>query len=175
MNGLRNVAVHAVPQSQTVWVVSDTSAWVSVNEGATWTRTPLVPAGAMQTAVFTDSATGWVVSKNGVVQRLRFSPATSLQPAAAVPAALAVGAAFPNPVQAAEGGCSIPLRLSAASRVAVTVHNSMGRERGRLFDGELTAGEHLIGWDIGGLAPGTYFFTVTSGAERRIGRITIIP
>ena len=173
MNGLRNTAVGVDTASRMLWIVSDTSAWVSKNEGTTWIRTQLAPMGAVQAAVFADSLHGWVVSKTGIVQRLVNNPATTIATANPAPRVIVLAQGYPNPVTGPNDIVSIPLRLPAALQIRLTLHNSMGRQISTVIDERLPAGDHRLAIETGSLQNGVYFYTISAGSERMTGRIAI--
>ena len=63
MAGERLVGLHADPGSRAVWVLSDEHAWVTKDDGATWTKTTLIPSGRMLGFTFADSLAGWAVTR----------------------------------------------------------------------------------------------------------------
>ncbi|HQT92483.1 MAG TPA: T9SS type A sorting domain-containing protein [Candidatus Kryptobacter bacterium] len=67
---------------------------------------------------------------------------------------------FPNPFNPTT---TISYRLSAVSRVTITVYDVLGRKVKTLVDGRQTPGEHSVTFDGRGLASGVYFYTLSAG------------
>jgi photosystem II stability/assembly factor-like uncharacterized protein len=173
MNGSRNVAIHADRTSGALWVVNDSSAWVSRDRGTVWTETRLAPAGPVAAAAWVDSVTGWVAHANGVVQKLRVNPLLSTgAPDAAVPAGIAVSAGYPNPVRAG-AAVAVPFRIDRSMHVRITLHNAAGFSLGTIVDRRLDAGRHQVSVSTEGLAPGVYFYTLSGGAHMSTGRVVV--
>ena len=61
--------------------------------------------------------------------------------------------AMPNP---AADRTRLAFELPSAARVALTVHDALGREVATLIDGALSAGPHSAQFDAAALAPGVY-------------------
>jgi photosystem II stability/assembly factor-like uncharacterized protein len=176
MNGSRTSAVVADTTSHAIWIVTDTSAWYSRDEGSSWTRTTLVPAEAMQCAVFADSVRGWVVSRKGVVQvpaRNFFTSGTDLLPAGGMENMI-LGQAYPNPLTRAGDACFIPFGLRRSAPIKLAVTNSAGKEIAVLIENVYRAGEHVAVWDASSVPPGVYFYTLFSGKQRTTGRVTVL-
>ena len=173
MTWQRNVSINLDPTGTMLWIVNDSIAWVSRDQGSDWTPTMLVPTNAVADAEFADEANGWVISKDGTVQRLRFNPLPVERPGAAIPAAITLGDAYPNPVQASSA-IHLPVTLSKSSDVVVTVVNSAGKHIQTLHEGSLRSGEHVFTWNPGEVAPGAYFYNVRTATSSAIGRITVL-
>ncbi|MBR9975348.1 MAG: hypothetical protein KFF77_07185 [Bacteroidetes bacterium] len=164
MAGERLVGLHADPHSRAVWVLGDQYAWVTKDDGATWTKTTLVPSGRMLGCAFADSLTGWAVTLTGIVQKQIADPLTSVaQPGTA--ADIALGASWPSPVPSATDMVMIPFRLSRAGAVSVTLHNTQGKRIATILDRRFDGGEHVAAWRPEGLVSGVYFITMTSGRQ----------
>jgi hypothetical protein len=61
-----------------------------------------------------------------------------------VPVKFALGQNFPNPFNPAT---TIPVAIPAASRLTVTIYNTLGQEIITLFKGTLDVGRHYLTWD----------------------------
>ena len=173
MSGERLVGVHADPVSRVVWILSDRHAWVSGDDGGTWTKTTLIPAGAMQGMTFADSLRGWAVSKNGIVERQIGNPLVTNIRTEALPSSLELGSAYPNPVRALTDGVMIPFSTAAEQHVRLTVSNAAGQEIVTLLDRSLSPGQHMSVWDPRGLSNGVYFITLRSGGAAVTGRLVL--
>ncbi len=173
MNSLRNAAVHCDAQRQIAWIVTDTSAWVSTNEGNSWTRTQMAHTGPIQSAVFTPDGRGWAVSRTGIVQTLVNNPISSVATNPDAAAGLRIGYAWPNPVTSENLSAVIPFTLTASARVTVTVYNNAGKLVARLLEADLPPGEHVTVWNAGAALDGAYFYAVTAGKEQAVGRFIV--
>ncbi|MBR9978261.1 MAG: T9SS type A sorting domain-containing protein [Bacteroidetes bacterium] len=173
MSGERLVGLHTDPVSGVLWVLSDEHAWVSRDEGASWTKTTLIPAGNMLGCTFADSLQGWAVTKTGIVEKQIGNPlVTGLRSPAEI-RDIALGDAWPNPVHAEAGTVMIPFHTSRTGHVTLTVHNTQGKEIAILLDHGMEPGEHVAGWNASTFANGVYFFTLRSGREAVTRRIVI--
>ncbi len=83
---------------------------------------------------------------------------------AALPAEVALLAAYPNPTARA---ATVPFTLPEVAAVRVVVYDLLGREVAVLADGVLDAGRHALRLDGSRLAVGTYFVVATVGAAGR--------
>lgn len=174
-NGLRSVAICSDPVSKTLWIVTDTSAWFSQNEGGLWTRTQMVPVGPLHTAVFADSIHGWAVTRSGIVQRLARSPfVTSAEQPVAREKDVRLGHGYPNPLTNGDAAMLIPFSLPSPSHVLLKLYNSAGKDIATLVDGTVSEGEHTVAWDAGTSPNGTYFYTLTTKGVVMTGRCTIL-
>ncbi|MDH7514812.1 MAG: T9SS type A sorting domain-containing protein [Bacteroidota bacterium] len=173
MNGSRPVAVHCDSAKQIVWIVTDSLAWVSTNEGNTWTQTRMVPTGAIQTAVFDREGRGWAVSRTGVVQALARNPISTVEHGSTLPSGLRLGYAYPNPVTASDAAV-LPFTISTSSHVTLTIHDCTGRQVVRLVDDTLPSGDHVAVWEPGKAVNGVYYYTVSAGSRRAVGRIVLM-
>lgn len=172
MSGSRTFDVQAFPTSPVVWIFNDDAAWISGDVGATWKRTRLSPAGALQDAVFLDSLTGWVVSKAGIVQRLRGNPLLSAGGADAAPSAMRLDPAWPNPVT--DNVVMLPFVLSRAAVATLRVFNSAGRDIAVPLWGEVAAGEHVLPYDTTLLPDGVYFYSLETETSTMMGRFIVL-
>lgn len=173
MNGERLVRMHADKASGAVWVLSDEHAWVSRDLGMTWKRTDFVPCGAMTGMVFADSTTGWIVSRNGIVQKLVRDPFVVSTTPTAVPMDVQLGAPWPNPVTEPTGDLVLPVTLTRAGTVRLALYNSAGKEIALMHERQLAAGEHYLTWTMDALANGVYFVTMSALGQTQTRRIVL--
>ena len=89
---------------------------------------------------------------------------------AALPEALMLALAGPNPVRTAT---RLRMALPAASHVTVTVVDALGRQVARLAGGEMAAGTHTVVWDAGRLAAGVYVVRMQAGRDVRTVRVVV--
>jgi hypothetical protein len=95
---------------------------------------------------------------------------------AASPAALMLDAARPNPFNPST---SIAFTIAERGRAALTIYDVRGRFVTRLIDGVAEPGRHVVVWDgrsAAGraMASGVYLIELSSGGERRTGRMTLV-
>ncbi len=80
--------------------------------------------------------------------------------ASALPRAVEIGVAYPNPFN---GQTVIPFKLQQNSKAIISVYNIMGRTVFSEALGSLTAGEHLFTWSAGtGVGSGVYFVKIAT-------------
>lgn len=91
-------------------------------------------------------------------------------PEAIHPAGAPMGAAYPNPFK---DRTQIPVNLSAASRVGLTVFDQQGRVVMRLPDRVLPAGSHHLMIDAAMLVPGPYTYQLLVGDTRTNGKLVV--
>lgn len=172
MAGNRNFDVQAFSGSEVVWIFNDEYAWISGDLGGSWKKTALMAAGVLQDAVFIDSLTGWVVSKSGIVQRLRGNPLLSTGGADAAPSAMRLDPAWPNPV--ADNVVMLPFVLSHTEAATLRVFNSAGKEVAVPLRGSVAAGEHAVRFDTDGLPGGVYFYSLETATTVRTRRFILL-
>lgn len=94
------------------------------------------------------------------------------------PIATRLFAASPNPIVASDG-TTLRFQLPRAGEVTLEIVDVAGRRINQLLNGNLTAGEHAVGWngrdDSGRLVPGgVYFQKLTAAGSEQTGKITVI-
>lgn len=90
---------------------------------------------------------------------------------AALPMALALEGASPNPFYPAT---EIGFALPEARHVRLAVYDLLGREVTRLVDGALAAGRHRVRFEAGDLPSGTYLYRIEAGGEVEVRRMTLL-
>jgi photosystem II stability/assembly factor-like uncharacterized protein len=80
---------------------------------------------------------------------------------AATIAAFALLGSSPSP---AHGESTVRFSMAAEGRVAILVHDLLGRERVKLIDEDRAAGTHMLRFDAYALSPGCYLLTARSGS-----------
>ncbi|MCK9995938.1 MAG: S8 family serine peptidase [Candidatus Krumholzibacteria bacterium] len=95
---------------------------------------------------------------------------------AGIPAAFRVEQNFPNPFNPKT---TIRFSLPAAGRTRVAIFDVAGHHVKTLIDEDLPAQAHQVVWtgedDNGrGVAAGIYFYMVTNGADRSVGRMALV-
>jgi len=76
----------------------------------------------------------------------------------------------PNPAQS---DALIQYRLDNATRVRLTIYNSLGESVETLVEGEEGAGQHLVHIDVGGLASGIYIVVLETESGRQTRTVMI--
>lgn len=106
---------------------------------------------------------------NYPVAGLKASP--QLKQAVEAPEKIIQTEAYPNPTGS---DATINFSVPKSGRVLVNVYNSMGKQVGVLFDGEVKAGEQRSVVMKGGALPtGTYYYRVTSHGKTQTNRISL--
>lgn len=80
------------------------------------------------------------------------------------PLRLSLAQNYPNPVSLAVGGqTQIVFELPRRAAVQVVLYNTLGQRMRTLYEGERSAGGHVLGVDLSGLAPGVYVYRLSTG------------
>lgn len=87
-----------------------------------------------------------------------------------IPDEYELGRNYPNPFAALT---TIPFALPRASRVRLSVFNTLGQQVSVIVDTELAAGRHSILWSASGLTSGSYLVVMEAGAFKETRRITV--
>ena len=90
---------------------------------------------------------------------------------ATVPQEFALMQNYPNPFNPST---TIRFILPRASFVTLKLYNVLGGEVATLVSGELSAGEHAIVWNAGGVASGAYFYRLSAGSLTALRRLTLL-
>ncbi len=78
---------------------------------------------------------------------------------------------YPNPFNPTT---KISYRLSAVSRVTLTVYDVLGRIVKTLVDARQTPGEHSVTFDSGSLTSGVYFYSLRANGFTDVGKMLLI-
>ncbi|MEP0545354.1 MAG: T9SS type A sorting domain-containing protein [Rhodothermales bacterium] len=89
----------------------------------------------------------------------------------AVPAVLALGAAYPNPLR---DSATFVLEVPDATAVRVVVYDVLGRTVAVLADTPMEAGRYEVALEASSLAPGTYLVRMTAGSSVATQRVTVV-
>jgi hypothetical protein len=81
------------------------------------------------------------------------------------------GQAYPNPLR---NRTSINFQLPRAAETRLYIFNVIGQVVNRLEMGTLPAGRHTIVWDATGTRPGVYYYRLTAGEHRALGKVTVV-
>ncbi|MCB2205168.1 T9SS type A sorting domain-containing protein [bacterium] len=174
MGGERLAAVSAVQGSQVVWIISDDGAWVTPDAGSNWTKTVSIACGPVQDAVFADSATGWIVSKSGIVQKLVANPLLDVSDLPeGIPGDLRITGIFPNPAAASDPRVHVRYATDRSATVTLALYNSAGNRVRQHPARTVHAGIHQAVFNTAGLPSGAYFVSLTSGTAQVTRRMMI--
>ncbi|MEO0743424.1 MAG: alpha-amylase family glycosyl hydrolase [Bacteroidota bacterium] len=88
----------------------------------------------------------------------------------AVPATLALDAAYPNPFATST---TLEYALPQATDVTLTVYDLLGRQVATLVDAPQTPGRYAVSFDAAGLASGAYVVRLAAGDSVETTRLTI--
>jgi hypothetical protein len=80
-------------------------------------------------------------------------------------------ATAPNPTSS---GTQLHFSVATGGRVHLNVYDMMGREAASLLDTGMTAGEHSLEFDTSLLAPGIYYFRITSGVATATTELVVV-
>ncbi|MEM6783788.1 MAG: T9SS type A sorting domain-containing protein [Bacteroidota bacterium] len=176
----------AVASDGTVWLGLDGSIdegqsarrWgtfiYSTDEGVTWTEAATGYDGRYEILdVLIDGRGRLVAATFGGVWRTREAVIVASEDAPpGKPSDATLGAVYPNPTQDA---VTVPLLLTEAAEVTVTVYDVLGREVAVLADGPQQAGRHALALDTSALAPGLYVVHAAVGdAAAQTQRFSIV-
>jgi hypothetical protein len=68
---------------------------------------------------------------------------------------------------------SIPFHLVNGGKTHISLFNSLGRYIGEIANDIFAAGTNEVKFDASGLAPGIYFYTITSGKFKQSRKMII--
>lgn len=90
------------------------------------------------------------------------------------PASIRLGESYPNPLLLRSGLRSqIALEVESERTLGLHLHDALGREVARVYEGRLPAGRHVLGLDASALRPGMYFY-VLRGTDLLLSRGLVI-
>jgi len=69
---------------------------------------------------------------------------------------------FPNP---AEDITTFSIHLNTPQSASLTIYNSLGEQVAQVFDGQFSAGNYLVDFDVSGLASGVYVYSLQTGKQ----------
>jgi para-nitrobenzyl esterase len=78
----------------------------------------------------------------------------------------------PNPVR--DGSVNVFLQLDRQSKLDIRLYDVRGREKATLYQGALTAGEHVLPLDLGRTANGMYLLRARAGREVKALRMVVL-
>lgn len=96
---------------------------------------------------------------------------TSVEPVASTPSGFILYPNYPNPFNPST---QIRFNMPQASFVTVKVYNTLGQQVANLVNRNLGAGDHLVEFNAGNLANGTYIYTITAGSNRVSGKMVLL-
>ena len=108
-----------------------------------------------------------------------FAQISSVERSDAMPAAIELHPAFPNPfnpttVLRFRVATAAETQDLASLRVRMTVHDMLGRRVATLVDGVMPAGTHSVRFDASGLPSGVYLVRLEAGGEVMTSKVTLL-
>ncbi len=88
-----------------------------------------------------------------------------------VPGAFALHQNTPNPFNATT---QIRFDLAVTADTRLMIFDAQGRVVATLVDGLMAAGTHVVQYNAGGLASGTYFYRLESAGESALRKLVLI-
>ena len=152
--------INGITGSGTTWFAcrAATIIYKSTNAGTTWTTDYTAPAGNythMNKAINGNRL--WAVRSNGGIsvsnQLIGITPISG-----EVPNSFSLSQNYPNPFNPST---NITFSVPSSGRYSLKVFNILGQEIAELFDKELHAGTHAVGFEGSGVPSGTYIYTLT--------------
>ena len=87
-----------------------------------------------------------------------------------VPAGFAIHANYPNPFNPTT---TFEYSVERSGRVAITVHDLLGRQVDEIIDGVVAAGTHSVVWDAGDQPSGLYQVRISMDGEVRARSVVL--
>ncbi len=87
--------------------------------------------------------------------------------------ALHILSIYPNPSGSSSQVIQVTFDLQTDTRVTVSVTDANGKEVSKLFDNELTVGQHSVGLSSSGIPDGVYFIIVVVNGQREIRKVIV--
>ena len=96
---------------------------------------------------------------------------TIKDPFSAYPDRISVSQNYPNPFN---NSTRFRINLAAKQRVVVKIFDLLGQEVEQIFNDELSAGEHILGWQARDYASGLYLLNIQTGNYSKSKKILLI-
>jgi hypothetical protein len=149
------------------WVIGYESTILHTTDaGYSWKKqviSPNDPRMNLDAIGFTDKSTGTIIGEGGYIYRTTNGGVTFVeQGAAEAPQEFTLSPNHPNPFSA---GTTIGYSIPERARITITVHDALGRELARLFDGERLPGEYAASFSDAHLPTGVYFCRMQAGGR----------
>lgn len=146
----------------------------TVDGGAHWTKTALVPDGYMNALTVSPLGELWAVGSNGRLMKQTLS-ASGVATGTAV-SSFTLSASYPNP---ASSMTELKFSLSGRMNVTLAVYAMDGSRVATLVNGMLDAGDHRATWNLtdprGDMLPaGSYVVKLSSGESVATSRLSIV-
>ncbi len=158
-------SIHCINAS-TAWTVGDNGSIFMTTDGGTSWKRELVNTNYSNTNLasvwFVDAKNGWIAGDNGLILNTTLggvSLVSDNRPNAQGKQFL-LAQNYPNPFNAAT---VITYRLSAESKVTLTVYDILGNEIAVLVNATKPAGTYSTNFNASGLSTGIYFYRLKAG------------
>jgi photosystem II stability/assembly factor-like uncharacterized protein len=146
----------------------------STDEGNTWvnimdTLFAVQNSATNASSVALDNAGNvWITTTSGMVTN---SPATGIINESIEPNTFSLEQNYPNPFNPST---NITFTLNERTFVILRVFDILGREVRVLYKGEMTAGKHLVNFNAGNLASGTYIYSLQAKDKFTNRKMTLL-
>ncbi len=128
----------------------------STDVGQTWIQVPAPDSGVVYDIQFTDSITGFTAGRLGYFAKYsRVTVGIDDGETASGPLSHSLGQNYPNPFNPAT---DIPIELSEAAAIRLTIYDMRGREVREIAAGNFDAGKHLFSFKPDGIPSGIYLY-----------------
>jgi hypothetical protein len=106
-----------------------------------------------------------------ILQWLRVAQPNGIFEAAALPHAIALSQAYPNPVI---GSSRVMYTLSQRANARLCLIDALGREACILVDGSVDAGTHMVSMTLAAIPAGSYTLRLTAGGQTATQAVTVV-
>jgi photosystem II stability/assembly factor-like uncharacterized protein len=156
------------------WYIRGNGIYSSTNSGNTWEQVHTAAQSLMHMD-FPDGLTGcqmgWAVGLGGGIYKLTGS-VTGIEPINSnIPAEYELKQNYPNPFNPET---KINFSIPKAGYTELKIYDILGNEVGRVFSGEMNAGNYSVTYSPVNIAGGVYFYTLTSGSFKHTKKMLIV-
>jgi hypothetical protein len=149
---------YLLPYGQNLFVATDDGIFLTTDTGTTWINiTDTVTEPENGGPLFVNTLLAWNGNLwAGVVDSLWVAPLSKIVGLSSVHHALASDegiTAYPNPFTQSS---TISVTIGESGTAEIDVVNLLGEQIARVFDGELTTGNHSFTWNASAMPPGMY-------------------
>jgi len=128
----------------------------STDTGQNWTEVATPDSGVVYDIQFTDSVTGYTAGRLGYFAKYsRTTVGIEDSDLPVLPVNHSLGQNYPNPFNPAT---KIPVELSEAATIKLTIYDMRGREVREIAAGNFDAGNHLFSFQSEGIPSGIYLY-----------------
>jgi plastocyanin len=153
------------------WTNNDTAPHTSTSDSGIWNSGNL-SHGQTYSHVFTSPGTfPYHCAVHTSMKDTIFVGTTAIDDQSSLPESFNLLQNYPNPFNART---LISFDLPKSGATKLEIFDILGRHIETLFDGELEQGPHSFSWDAGNQSSGIFFYQLTSGAETKTARMTLL-